>query len=64
MLELDPLFKRTFLLALPIDDISKILKKRQFSLHEVCWTLNRVVKERETPFLNDNEVTNKRYIEM
>lgn len=58
MFELDPLFKRTFLLALPIRDISKVLKKRKFPLHEVCWTLIRVVEDRDTPFLNEEEVTN------
>ena len=59
MFELDPLFKRTFLLALPICDMGKVLKKGKFSLNEICWTLLRVVKEREGPiFLTDEEVTN------
>ena len=62
MFELDPLLKRTFLLALPIRDISKVLKKRKFSLYEVCWTLVRIVEDRETPYLSDEEVRNQRHI--
>ena len=57
MFELDPLFKRTFLLALSIFDMSKVLKRGNFSLFEVCWTLLRVVKERDRPlFLSEEEV--------
>ena len=39
--------------------MGKVLKKGKFSLYEICWTLLRVVKEREGPiFLTDEEVTN------
>ena len=55
MFEVDPLFKRTFLLTLPICDIAK-MQKNIFALHEVCWTLTRVVVERDTPLLSDEEV--------
>ena len=57
MFEFDPLFKRTFLLTLSIFDMSKVLKRGNFSLFEVCWTLIRVVKERDRPlFLTEKEV--------
>ena len=46
MFEVDPLFTRTFLLTLPIHDIAKVLQRKLFPLHEVCWTLARVVEER------------------
>lgn len=57
MFEIDPLFKRTFLLALPIRDIAQVLQNKIFSLHEVCWTILRVVVERDAPYLADEEVT-------
>ncbi|CAH3163087.1 unnamed protein product, partial [Porites evermanni] len=55
MFEVDPLFKRTFLLALPICDLGKALERNLFELHEVCWTLARVVEERDPPFLSQEE---------
>ena len=58
MFELDPLFKRTFLLALSIFDMSKVLKRGSFSLFEVCWTLLRVVKERDRPLILTEEEVN------
>lgn len=58
MFEVDPLFARTFLLTLPIRDIAKILQRKLFSLYEVCWTLTRVVEERDAPLLPDEEVSN------
>ena len=51
MFELDPLLKRTFLLALPIFDIAKMIPREMFSLYEVCWTLVHVVRERKDPLL-------------
>lgn len=57
MFEVDPFFKRTFLLALPICDLGKALERNLFELHEVCWTLARVVEERDPPFLFQEEVT-------
>jgi len=57
MFDVDPLLKRTFLLALPIPDVAKILQRKVFSLHEVCWTLTRAVEERDAPYLSDEEVT-------
>lgn len=56
MFQIDPLFKRTFLLSLPIRDISEILEGSNFLLYEVCWTLTRIVQERDTPYLSDEEV--------
>ena len=56
MFQVDPLFKRTFLLSLPIRDISEILEGNSFPLYEVCWTLTRIVQERDTPYLSDEEV--------
>jgi len=46
MFKIDPLFARTFLLTLPLRDIAKILQRKVFPLHEVCWTLARVMEER------------------
>lgn len=57
MFEVDPLFKRTFLLALPICDLGRALERNLFELHEVCWTLARVVEERDPPYLSQEEVT-------
>ena len=57
LFEVDPLCKRTFLLALPICDLGKALERNLFELHEVCWTLARVVEERDPPFLFQEEVT-------
>ena len=56
MFDIDPLLKRAFLLGLPIRDIPKILQSKIFSLYDVCWTLLRVVEERDPPFLADEEV--------
>lgn len=58
MFKVDPLFTRTFLLTLPIPDIAKLLQRKVFALHEVCWTLARVVEERDrTSVLRDEEVS-------
>ena len=59
MFEVDPLFRRTFLLTLPISDIAKVLQRKLFPLHEVCWTLARVVEERpdHTSFLLEEQVS-------
>lgn len=58
MFKIDPLFTRTFLLTLPIRDIAKVMQRKVFALHEVCWTLARVVEERGyTPGLLDEEVS-------
>lgn len=58
MFKIDPLFTRTFLLTLPIRDIAKVLQRKGFALHEVCWTLARVVEERDhTSGLLDEEVS-------
>ena len=46
MFELDPLFIRTFLLALPLLDIATVLQRDvHIPLHEVAWTITRVVEE-------------------
>ena len=58
MFKVDPLFTRTFLLTLPIRDIANVLQRKVFALHEVCWTLARVVEERDhTSGLFDEEVS-------
>ena len=58
MLKVDPLFTRTFLLTLPIRDIAKVLQRKVFALDEVCWTLARIVGERDrTSVLRDEEVS-------
>jgi len=58
MFKIDPLFTRTFLLTLPIRDIAKVLQRKEFALHEVCWTLARVVEERDhNSGLFDEEVS-------
>jgi len=46
MFKIDPLFTRTFLLTLPISDIVEVLQRKVFPLHEIFWTLARVVEER------------------
>ena len=56
LFEVDPLFKRTFLLALPICDLVKALQRNIFELHDVCWTLARVVEERDPPYLSPEKV--------
>ena len=46
MFELDPLFTRTFLLALPLRDIATVLQRDvHIPLHEVAWTVTRVVED-------------------
>ena len=46
MFELDPLFTRTFLLALPLRDIATVLQRDvHIPLHEVAWTVTRVAEE-------------------
>ena len=45
MFELDPLFIRTFLLALPLLDIATVQRDVHIPLHEVAWTITRVVEE-------------------
>ena len=60
LFEVDPLFKRTFLLALPICDLVKALQRNIFQLHDVCWTLARVVEERDPPYLSPEKVITNR----
>lgn len=58
MFKIDPLFARTFLLTIPIRDIPKVLQRKLFALHEVCWTLARIVEQRDrTSRLLDEEVS-------
>ena len=46
MFELDPLFTKTFLLALPLRDIATVLQRDvHIPLHEVAWTVTRVAEE-------------------
>ncbi|XP_022797655.1 E3 ubiquitin-protein ligase rnf213-alpha-like isoform X3 [Stylophora pistillata] len=46
MFEIDPLFTRTFLLALPLRDIVTVLQRDvQIPLHEIVWTVTRVLEE-------------------
>lgn len=58
MFKIDPLFPRTFLLTIPIRDIPKVLQRKLFALHEVCWTLARIVEHGDrTSRLLDEEVS-------
>lgn len=52
--ELDPLFRRTFLLALPLKEYTKVTGSPAFSPLEVFTTLAKIFPEK--PYRNVDEV--------
>ena len=45
MFQLDPLFKRTYLLAIPLKSFDVVVSHKYFNVLEVCTTLTRLVYE-------------------
>ena len=45
--QLDPLFGRTFLLALPVKEYSKVMVSTMYSPLEVFTTLDKILKEKK-----------------
>ena len=51
---LDPLFRRTFLLVVPLSEFGRVASSEIFTPFEICTTLARILSEKK--YVNEEEV--------